>query len=202
MPCPGIQHNIFHISVHQEIVIFKHCSDLNAKFKNSRAAIESATYQQFEKQLISKLNFLADKRLEPEEIGGVLNAYQLTEKFDSFQSMGKQNGFLFYMSPWMTSRIDPVTGFVNLLRPRYENSSKAKEFFASFDSISFDEAQNLFIFEIDLDRFPNTEVSPRRKWTLASFGQRIEHYADNASDRSMVRAIITSTATTTNPMAT
>ena len=163
---------ICHLAVKYDAVIAM--EDLNAKFKNSRAAIESATYQQFEKQLISKLNFLADKRLEPEEIGGVLNAYQLAEKFESFQSMGKQNGFLFYMSPWMTSRIDPVTGFVNLLRPRYENSSKAKEFFASFDSICFDEAKNLFVFKIDLDRFLNTEVSPRRKWTLASFGQRIE----------------------------
>ncbi len=147
--------------------------DLSADFKNSRAKIEHQVFQQFEKKLIDKLNFCADKRLQPEELGGVLNAYQLTEKFTSFSQIGHQNGFLFAMPPWMSSRIDPVTGFVDLLRPKYENMSKAKAFFSSFDRISYDSDRDFFVFDTNFDRFPKTEASPRKMWKLCSYGPRI-----------------------------
>lgn len=76
--------------------------------------------------LIEKLNYLVDKKADASVSGGLLNAYQLTSKFDSFQKLGKQSGFLFYIPAWNTSKIDPVTGFVNLLDTRYQNVEKAK----------------------------------------------------------------------------
>ena len=105
--------------------------DLNMGFMRGRQKVESSVYQKFEKMLIDKLNYLVDKKKNPEEDGGVLNAYQLTNKFDSFQKLGKQSGFLFYTQAWNTSKIDPVTGFVNLFDTRYETREKAKDFLAN-----------------------------------------------------------------------
>ena len=157
--------------------------DLDTGFKNSRVKIEKQTYQKLEKMLIDRLNFYADKSKAPEEIGGILNAYQLTEKFTSFAMMGRQNGFIFYMPAWMTSRVDPVTGFVNLLYPRYENMAKAKEFFNSFDSISYDSDRGFYVFDTDLDKFPKTDASPRRKWKLATFGNRAREDKGSSSGK-------------------
>ena len=56
--------------------------------------MEKQVYQKFEKMLIDKLNYLVDKN-KSNELGGLLNAFQLANKFESFQKMGKQNGFIF-----------------------------------------------------------------------------------------------------------
>ena len=111
--------------------------DLNMGFKRGRQKVESSVYQQFEKALIDKLNLLVDKHADPNEPGGLLKAYQLTNKFTSFREMGRQNGFLFYIPAWNTSKIDPVTGFVDLLHPRYESVDKSRVFFGKFKSIRY-----------------------------------------------------------------
>lgn len=100
--------------------------DLNKGFMRGRQKVEKQVYQKFEKMLIDKLNYLVDKKADAAQSGGLLNAYQLTSKFDSFQKLGKQSGFLFYIPAWNTSKIDPVTGFVNLLDTRYQNTEKQK----------------------------------------------------------------------------
>ena len=111
--------------------------DLNMGFMRGRQKVEKQVYQKFEKMLIDKLNYLVDKKADASVSGGLLNAYQLTSKFDSFQKLGKQSGFLFYIPAWNTSKIDPVTGFVNLLDARYQNVEKAKAFFSKFDAIRY-----------------------------------------------------------------
>ena len=40
--------------------------------------------------------------------GGVLNAYQLTNKFETFNKIGKQSGVLYYIPAWCTSKIDQL----------------------------------------------------------------------------------------------
>lgn len=47
--------------------------------------------------LIDKLNYYVDKKLDPDEEGGLLHAYQLTNKLESFDKLGTQSG-LFSMS--------------------------------------------------------------------------------------------------------
>ena len=111
--------------------------DLNFGFKHGRQKVEKQVYQKFEKMLIDKLNCLVFKNKEADEIGGVLKALQLSNKFESFKKLGKQSGFIFYVPAWHTSKIDPATGFVNFLQPKYENIEKAKEFFGNFESIRF-----------------------------------------------------------------
>ena len=156
--------------------------DLNTGFKRGRQKVESSVYQKFEKMLIDKLNYLADKKKSPEEIGGILNAYQLTNKFVSFQKMGKQSGFLFYTPAWNTSKIDPVTGFVNLFDTRYETREKTKEFFCKFDSIRYNSAKDWFEFVFDYNKFTTKAEGTRTRWTVCTYGKRIETFRDETQN--------------------
>lgn len=148
--------------------------DLNLGFMRGRQKVEKQVYQKFEKMLIDKLNYLVDKKLDADATGGVLNAYQLTNKFESFQKMGKQSGFLFYIPAWNTSKMDPTTGFVNLFDTRYENMEKAKVFFGKFDSIRFNSAKGWFELAFDYDKFTTKAEGTQTKWTLCTYGTRIE----------------------------
>ena len=150
--------------------------DLNFGFKRGRQKVEKSVYQKFEKMLIDKLNYLADKQKDADKPGGLLNAYQLTDKFGSFQKMGKQSGFLFYVPAWNTSKMDPVTGFVNLFDTRYENINKAKEFFRKFDAIRFNTAKNYFEFAFDYTKFTTKAEGTKTDWTVCTHGNRIENF--------------------------
>lgn len=152
--------------------------DLNMGFMRGRQKVEASVYQKFEKMLIDKLNYLADKKKNPEEEGGILNAYQLTNKFTSFQKMGKQSGFLFYTQAWNTSKIDPVTGFVNLFDTRYETREKAKSFFSKFDSIRYNADKGWFEFSFDYNKFTTKAEGTRTQWILCTCGKRIETFRD------------------------
>lgn len=155
--------------------------DLNRGFKNSRQKIEKSIYQKFEKMLIDKLNYLVDKKKEPNETGGCMKALQLTNPFESFEKMGKQNGFLFYVDAWNTSKIDPVTGFVNLLDTRYTSKSNAKEFFGQFKDIRYNRKKNVFEFDLDYSKFGKGELSYRKEWTLCTYGKRIQKSSDGTT---------------------
>lgn len=151
--------------------------DLNSGFKRVRGGkFERSVYQKFEKMLIDKLNYFADKKKSPDEMGSVLHAYQLTKKFESFKSMGKQNGFVFYVPAYLTSKIDPTTGFADLLHPRYESVAAAKDFIAKFDDIAYNREQDLFEFSFDYDRFPKAGADHRKKWTVCTYGKRIRTF--------------------------
>ena len=156
--------------------------DLNIGFMRGRQKVEASVYQKFEKMLIDKLNYLADKKKTPEEAGGVLNAFQLTCKFDSFQNKGKQCGFLFYTPAWNTSKIDPVTGFVNLFDTRYETREKAKAFFCKFDSIRYNSSKGWFEFAFDYSKFTTKAEGSRTHWTVCTYGKRIETFRDETQN--------------------
>ena len=152
--------------------------DLNMGFMRGRQKVEASVYQKFEKMLIDKLNYLADKKKNLEEEGGILNAYQLTNKFTSFQKMGKQSGFLFYTQAWNTSKIDPVTGFVNLFDTRYETREKAKAFFCKFDFIRYNRDKDWFEFAFDYNKFTTKAEGTHTQWTLCTYGKRMETFRD------------------------
>ncbi|MBR2261411.1 MAG: type V CRISPR-associated protein Cas12a/Cpf1 [Paludibacteraceae bacterium] len=165
-------HKIAELMVkHNAIVVLE---DLNMGFMRGRQKVEKQVYQKFEKMLIDKLNYLVDKKLDAEEMGGVLNAYQLTNKFEGFQKLGKQSGFLFYIPAWNTSKMDPTTGFVNLFDTRYENMEKSKVFFGKFDSIRYNSAKGWFEFAFDYGNFTAKAEGTRTNWTLCTYGTRIE----------------------------
>ena len=168
-----VVHKITQLMVKYHAVVV--LEDLNKGFMRGRQKVEKQVYQKFEKMLIDKLNYLVDKKADATQSGGLLNAYQLTSKFDSFQKLGKQSGFLFYIPAWNTSKIDPVTGFVNLLDTSYQNTekAKAKAFFSKFDAIRYNADKDWFEFNLDYDKFGTKAEGTRTKWTLCTQGNRI-----------------------------
>lgn len=154
--------------------------DLNIGFMRGRQKIERNVYEQFEKKLIDKMNYYVDKRKEANEVGGILHALQMTNKFESFKKLGKQSGCLFYIPAWNTSKIDPVTGFVNLFDTRYENADKARLFFSKFDIIRYNSAKDWFEFVFDYNNFTTKAEGTRTKWTLCTYGTRIRTFRNPA----------------------
>lgn len=151
--------------------------DLNGGFMRGRQKIERQVYEKFEKMLIDKLNYYVDKQRDANENGGLLHAYQLASKFDTFKKLGKQSGCLFYIPAWNTSKIDPVTGFVNMLDTRYENADKARNFFSKFKNINYNADKNWFEFVIDdYSKFTDKAKDTRTDWVLCTYGTRIKTF--------------------------
>ena len=151
--------------------------DLNMGFIRGRQKIERSVYEQFEHMLIDKLNFYVDKKKDANVPGGLLHGFQLANKFESFGKLGKQSGCLFYIPAWNTSKIDPVTGFVNFLPDtRYENIDKSRIFFSKFDSIRYNEEKDWFEFAFDYNNFHKKLEGTKTKWTLCTYGTRIRTF--------------------------
>lgn len=154
--------------------------DLNPGFIRGRQKIERNVYEQFERMLIDKLNFYVDKHKEANETGGLLHALQLTSEFENFKKSEHQNGCLFYIPAWNTSKIDPATGFANLFDTRYTNAVEAQEFFSKFDEIRYNEEKDWFEFEFDYDKFTQKAHGTRTKWTLCTYGMRLRSFKNPA----------------------
>lgn len=176
-----VVHQIAQLMIEYKAIVV--LEDLNFGFKRSRQKVEKQVYQKFEQMLIDKLNYLVDKRAVPTEMGGLLHAYQLTSKFTSFERLGKQSGFLFYVPAWNTSKIDPVTGFVNLFDTRYKNIAEAKSFFGKFDSIRYNASDERFEFKFDYNNFTDKAAGTRTKWTLCADGKtRLQNWRNPAAN--------------------
>ena len=154
--------------------------DLNFGFKRGRFHVEKQVYQKFEHMLIDKLNYLVFKDKGLTEAGGVLNGYQLANQFESFQKLGKQSGMLFYVPAGYTSKIDPKTGFVNMFNFKdLTNVHKKRDFFSKFESISFDNDTDSFVFTFDYKNFDGKAKEEMfiSKWSVYSREKRIVYYS-------------------------
>lgn len=154
--------------------------DLDKGFMRGRQKIERSVYEQFEHMLIDKLNFYVDKKKEASAPGGLLHGLQLANKFESFNKLGKQSGCLFYVPAWNTSKIDPVTGFVNRLDARYESVESSRRFFSRFDVIRYNEEKNWFEFTFDYNNFHAKLDGTKTQWTLCTYGSRIKTFRNPA----------------------
>ena len=153
--------------------------NLNEGFINGRKKVGKQVYQKFEKMMIDKLNYLVDKNLEEGEAGGLLKAYQLASKFESFKKLGKQSGMMFYIPAWNTSNIDPCTGFVNLFERKhlkYSSVNAAVDFWSKFESIAYDDKGEYFKFSFDYSRFTGRAEGTKTDWTVCSVGERIVNF--------------------------
>lgn len=150
------------------IVVFE---DLNMRFKQVRGGIEKSVYQQLEKALIDKLNFLVNKNeIDEAKAGHVLRAYQLTAPFESFKDMGKQTGVLFYTQAEYTSQTDPVTGFrKNVYVSNAATVEKIKEFIGKFDAIGWDEKLQSYCWDYN----PINFVEPKFRGNTISKDWRV-----------------------------
>lgn len=149
--------------------------DLNTGFMRGRQKIERQVYEKFEKMLIEKLNCYIDKQLSPTDEGGLLHPLQLTCDAQKWKR-SHQCGCLFYIPAWNTSKIDPVTGFVNLLDTHYDTREKARVFFSKFQRISFNAQKNWFEFALDYNDFTAKAEGTRTQWTLCTQGERIRTF--------------------------
>ena len=158
---------------HKAIVCLE---DLNFGFKKGRFKVEKQVYQKFEKALIDKLNYLVNKQEKnPLKPGHYLNALQLTAPFEKFENLGKQSGILYYVRADYTSKICPVTGFVNLLKPYYKSVEKSKEFIKNFNEIRYNFTTGYFEFAFDYKE-TNLKTSLkgcRTHWRVCSHGERL-----------------------------
>lgn len=149
--------------------------DLNTGFMRSRQKIERQVYEKFEKMLIDKLNCYIDKKANPTDVGGLLHPLQLTCDAQKWKR-SHQCGCLFYIPAWNTSKIDPVTGFVNFLDTRYDTREKARLFFSKFHRISFNAEKGWFEFVFDYNDFTTKAEGTRNQWTLCTYGERIRTF--------------------------
>lgn len=151
--------------------------DLNMGFKRSRIKFERQVYQKFEKMLIDKLNYLCFKDCKTNEEGGILRGYQLTPECKSFKELNEynQSGFLFYIPAAYTSKIDPVTGFVNLFKFKSESETTigdCKEFLGKMKRIKMRDGH--FEFEFDYRNFDTYPKDYKNKWIVSTRGKRID----------------------------
>lgn len=157
--------------------------DLNFGFKRGRFNVERQVYQNFEKMLIQKLNFLVFKKDSPSaNFGNIHNGLQLTAPFTSFKDLGKQSGWLFYVPAEYTSKIDAKTGFVNLFNMR-KAAEKPVEFFSAFNSIEYRDGMFYFSFDYSNENLPTVKSDFTNLWTLSSHGHRIAMIKNIESQR-------------------
>ncbi len=165
---------------HNAIVVFE---DLNMRFKQIRWWIEKSTYQQLEKALIDKLNFLVNKwKKNPEEAGNLLKAFQLTAPVWTFKDMWKQTWIIFYTQASYTSKIDPVTGWRPNLYIKKQKSEINKSSILKFDSIVWNSEKHIFEITYDLEKFKSENTKKQNdkkeeklnktKWTLSTWVER------------------------------
>ena len=159
--------------------------DLNFGFKRGRFKVERQVYQNFEKMLIQKLNYLAFKKEIPsQEFGNIRFGLQLTAPFTSFKELGKQSGWLFYVPAGYTSKIDPVTGFANLFNMN-KPAETLQQFFGAFDDISYKNGLFYFTFDYSKKDFNKVKTDYTNHWTLASHGYRIVGKKKESKDLTM-----------------
>lgn len=149
--------------------------NLNSKFKNSRVRIEKQIYQKFENMLINKLNYYVDKDTDIDKCGGLLNAYQLTNKADTTTSSGSQNGIIFFVNPGYITNVDPTTGFISMINPKYENIKQVHSFIENIDDIRYNKDKDYFEFDIDFKKFPVKFQGGQSEWTVCTFGERLKY---------------------------
>lgn len=160
---------------HDAIVVME---NLNSEFKAKRSAkVEKSVYKKFELALARKLNHLILKNKKPNELGGVLNAYQLTPyieagKIGDFER-ANQWGILFYVRANYTSTTDPLTGW---RKHKYisnsETDKKIQEFFNPNTGV-----------QIDYDKvkkcFKLSYRDEGKTWELFAFDDLQRFYWDN-----------------------
>lgn len=160
--------------------------NLDSGFVRDRQKVEKNIYQNFEKALIQKLNFLVldkERSLSNVEVpGGALVGYQLTNQFESFAKLGNQSGVLFRVPAWNITNIDPDTGFVSFLYPQYENIEKAQAFFNKFDEIRYNPEKDYFEFAFDYGNFTQKAEDTRTEWTVCTYGKRLKHFRNLAKN--------------------
>ena len=148
--------------------------NLNVGFKRGRMKVEKQIYQKFENMLTNKLSYLVFKDRKFGEDGSVYRGYQLARPIEDVMSTSSNNGIIFYVPAGYTSKIDPLTGFVNVFRFGGDTTQASKkEFFEKMDSIKYDNEIDMFRFDFDFDNYEINQPIHRKQWSVCTNGYRI-----------------------------
>lgn len=168
----AVVHEIVKLAIEYNAVIT--LEDLNGGFKNSRKKVDKQIYQKFERALIEKLNFLIFKNYDKNEKGGLRNAFQLTPEFkNNTKNPIWQQGIIIYTNPAYTSKIDPTTGYANIIKKSNNNEESIVK---AIDKISYDKEKDMFYFDINLSKSSfNLTVKnvSKKEWRIYTNGERI-----------------------------
>ena len=181
----GVIHKLSRLVIdHNAILVLE---DLNMRFKQTRSRIEKSIYQQLEKALIDKFGYVVFKDNNLRDPGGVLNGYQLSAPFESFQKMKKQTGIIFYTQADYTSTTDPLTGFrknvyVKNSAPIGEFGAKKKsltikKWIELLKELSWDKEKKSYIFKYDVKDFYDKAKS--KVWKIYADIPRIRRFKEN-----------------------
>lgn len=126
--------------------------------------------------MINKLAYLVDKSRAVDEPGGLLKGYQLTYVPDNLSELGSQCGIIFYVPAAYTSKIDPVTGFVDVFDFKaYSNAEARLDFINKLDCIRYDASRNKFEIAFDYGNFRTHHTTlAKTSWTIFIQGDRIK----------------------------
>ena len=144
---------------------------LSSDFKSGRQFIESNIYQQFEEALLTKLACVVLKEKEAGTPGSLEHPYQLVPKFESFEKIYLQFGFVFFVNPSYISKIDPASGVFNFFNFNIlTNNEKRTEFFKKFESIT--EENGKLVFEYCPGNFNKDFKEINRTFRVVASGSR------------------------------
>ena len=167
----AVVHEIVKLAIEYNAVII--LEDLNNGFKNSRKKVDKQIYQKFERALIEKLQFLIFKNYDKNEKGGLRNAFQLTPELKNITKVASQQGIIIYTNPAYTSKIDPTTGYANIIKKSNNNEESIVK---AIDKISYDKEKDMFYFDINLSKSSfNLTVKnvSKKEWRIYTNGERI-----------------------------
>lgn len=176
-----VVHEIYNLVIKYNALIIM--EDLNSEFKAKRTAqVEKSVYKKFELTLAKKLNYLVLKDREPNEEGGVLNAYQLTPYISagdvSMFEKSQEWGVIKYVKAAYTSTTDPIAGWRKNIYLRVESNEKMRENILKFKEISWDSQTQSFLFKYNPKDFikDKTTLVEDKEYIIYSCVDRIRSY--------------------------
>lgn len=146
--------------------------DLDTFFKRKETKIEKQVYQKFELALAKKLNLIVLKTAKTEEQGSVFHALQLTPPVNLYSDIGKQCGIIFYVNPGYTSKIDPTTGFVDVVNRR-KVKKEPNLLIENISRITYDQDKDVFTIDFSYSKMPVYAMPYRKDWRVYTYGERI-----------------------------
>lgn len=148
---------------------------LAGDFKERRQRFERNVYQQFERDLCTRLQFCE------QEDRHILEGLQLSRGDLSIEESNSyyQNGVLFFVNPWMISRTVPGQPFIAVRYIETDKLEQAKSFFAKLKKAVYDKKDNVFEFT-----FPESAIYdlpegvPDQDVTICTYGERVINRKD------------------------
>ncbi|MGI6545549.1 MAG: type V CRISPR-associated protein Cas12a/Cpf1 [Fastidiosipilaceae bacterium] len=178
---------------HKAIVVME---NLDIGFKQGRVMVEKQVYQAFELALLRKLNHLVLKDRPIDQPGGALYPLQLTHPVSTMDDIFNQCGFVFYVSPAYTAKVDPKTGFTDLFvwndLKQTGSLTKMRDFISRFEAITYNKSEDRYEFVFnykDFGPFCRAKEPVDRQWTAVSYGARVDYFAKDETGKKKPKVV-------------